>query len=180
MKKLSMTITVLTGLFILTSCGTSNGEEEASSQSSVAQNVSSSSSSSEESAESTSSSIDSIEKNDSSNSIISEEPAESTSSIINSDEQSDTSNSISSNEPAESTSSTSENIINSEEEAFTFIKEQTGIEADNTDIVYGLLDSDENSYTLRLVSQSIRDQGGSGTVGLYTIYKDGTYETGQK
>ena len=88
MKKLSMTITMLTVLFILTSCGTSNGEEEVFSQSSVAESISSS--------------IDSVEQNDSSSSISSEVPAESTPSI-------------------------SENIIHSEEEAFTFIKEQTGV-----------------------------------------------------
>jgi len=162
MKKLSMTLTMLMGLFILTSCGTSNGDEEASSQSSVAQSISSSSSSLEESAESTSSTSNSNEQSESSSSSSLEEPAESTSS--------------SSEETTESTPSTSENVINSEEEAFTFIKEQTGIEADNTDIVYGLLESDENSYTLRLVSQSLREQGGSGTAGIYKIYKDGTYE----
>lgn len=162
MKKLSMTITMLMGLFILTSCGTSNGDEEASSQSSVAQ---SSSISSEESVESASSTPTSDGQSESSSSSSLEEPAESSSS-----------SSESSEETTESTPSTSENVINSEEEAFTFIKEQTGIEADNTDIVYGLLESDENSYTLRLVSQSLREQGGSGTAGIYKVYKDGTYE----
>lgn len=155
MKKISITITMLLGLFILTSCNTSNENEEDSTQSSVA-------------------------KSDTSNSISSEDSVESTSStsesVIHSDEQSNTSNSSSSEDSAESTSSTSQNVINSEEEAFNFIKEETGIEADNTDIVYGLLDSDEDSYTLRLVSQSLREQGGSGTVGLYKVYKDGTYE----
>ncbi|WP_035051795.1 hypothetical protein [Carnobacterium pleistocenium] len=141
MKKLSMTITMLTVLFILTSCGTSNEKEEVSSQFSIA--------------ESTSSSIDSVEQNDSSSSISSEVPAESTPRI-------------------------SENVIHSEEEAFTFIKEQTGVEAANTDIVYEVLESNEDSYVLKLISKSLFDQGGSGTVGLYTIYTDGTYETGQK
>ncbi|WP_041556289.1 hypothetical protein [Carnobacterium sp. 17-4] len=156
MKKLSMTITMLMGLFILTSCGTSNGDEEASSQSSVAQ------SSSEESAESTSSTTSSVEQSESANSSSLEEPAESTSS--------------SSEETTESTPSTSENVINSEEEAFTLIKEQTGIEADNTDIVYEVVESDEDSYTLKLISKSLQEQGGSGTAGIYKVYKDGTYE----
>ncbi|WP_407370594.1 hypothetical protein [Carnobacterium sp.] len=165
MKKLSMTLTILMGLFILTSCGTSNEDEEASSQSSVAQSISSSSSSSKESAESASSTPTSDGQNESSSSSSLEEPAESTSS-----------SSESSEETTDSTPSAPENVINSEEEAFAFIKEQTGIEANNTDIVYGLLESDENSYTLRLVSQSLREQGGSGTAGIYKVYKDGTYE----
>ncbi|AGY82796.1 MULTISPECIES: hypothetical protein [Carnobacterium] len=90
--------------------------------------------------------------------------------------QSDTSSSSSMEESAESTSSTSENVINSEEEAFNFIKEETGIEADNTDIAYELLESDEDSYTLKLVSKSLQEQGGSGAAGIYKVYKDGTYE----
>ena len=127
MKKLSMTLTMLTSLFILTGCNTTNEKAEAPTQSSVSQSDTSSSSSSQES-------------------------AESTSSTTNSEEQSDTSNSSSMEESEESTSSTSENVINSEEEAFIFIKEETGIEADNTDIVYEVLESDDDSYTLKLIS----------------------------
>lgn len=151
MKKLSMTLTMLMGLVILTSCGTSTNDEEASSQSSVAQS-------------------------DTSSSISSEEPEESASSTSNSDEQSESSSSSSSEETTESTPSTSENVINSEEEAFILIKEQTGIEADNTDIVYEVLESDEDSYTLKLISKSLQEQGGSGAAGIYKVYKDGTYE----
>ncbi|MER2131524.1 MAG: hypothetical protein ABS896_03735 [Carnobacterium inhibens] len=151
MKKLSMTLTMLTSLFILTGCNTINEKAEAPTQSSVSQSDISSSSSSQES-------------------------AESTSSTTNSEEQSDTSNSSSMEESEESTSSTSENVINSEEEAFIFIKEETGIEADNTDIVYEVLESDDDSYTLKLISQSLQEQGGSGTAGIYKVYKDGTYE----
>lgn len=151
MKKLSMTLTMLSSLFILTGCNTTNEKAEAPTQSSVSQSDTSSSSSSQES-------------------------AESTSSTTNSEEQSDTSNSSSMEESEESTSSTSENVINSEEEAFIFIKEETGIEADNTDIVYEVLESDDDSYTLKLISQSLQEQGGSGTAGIYKVYKDGTYE----
>lgn len=151
MKKLSMTLTMLTSLFILTGCNTTNEKAEAPTQSSVSQSDTSSSSSSQES-------------------------AESTSSTTNSEEQSDTSNSSNMEESEESTSSTSENVINSEEEAFIFIKEETGIEADNTDIVYEVLESDDDSYTLKLISQSLQEQGGSGTAGIYKVYKDGTYE----
>lgn len=146
MKKLSMTLTMLTSLFILTGCNTTNEKAEAPTQSSVSQSDTSSSSSSQES-------------------------AESTSSTTNSEEQSDTSNSSSMEESEESTSSTSENVINSEEEAFIFIKEETGIEADNTDIVYEVLESDDDSYTLKLISQSLQEQGGSGTAGIYKVYK---------
>lgn len=146
-----MTLTMLTSLFILTGCNTTNEKAEAPTQSSVSQSDTSSSSSSQES-------------------------AESTSSTTNSEEQSDTSNSSSMEESEESTSSTSENVINSEEEAFIFIKEETGIEADNTDIVYEVLESDDDSYTLKLISQSLQEQGGSGTAGIYKVYKDGTYE----
>ncbi len=151
MKKLSMTLTMLTSLFILTGCNTSNENAEAPTQSSGSQIDTSSMSSSQES-------------------------AESTSSAINSDEQSETSNSSSMEESAESTSSIAEDVINSEEEAFSFIKKETGIEADNTDIAYELLESDEDSYTLKLVSKSLQEQGGSGAAGIYKIYKDGTYE----
>ena len=97
-------------------------------------------------------------------------------SIDSSVAQSDALDPGSSNDSEESSSSTPENVIDSEEEAFNFIKEELGIEADDTDVVYSLLDSDEESYTLRLVSQSLQEQGGSGTVGLYKVYKDGTYE----
>ncbi len=151
MKKLSMTLTMLTSLFILTGCNTSNENAEAPTQSSGSQIDTSSMSSSQES-------------------------AESTSSAINSDEQSETSNSSSMEESAESTSSIAEDVINSEEEAFSFIKKETEIEADNTDIAYELLESDEDSYTLKLVSKSLQEQGGSGAAGIYKIYKDGTYE----
>lgn len=96
MKKLSMTLTMLTSLFILTGCNTSNENAEAPTQSSGSQIDTSSMSSSQES-------------------------AESTSSAINSDEQSETSNSSSMEESAESTSSIAEDVINSEEEAFSFI-----------------------------------------------------------
>lgn len=162
MKKISIILTMLMGSFILTSCGISNGDEEASSQSSIVQSVSSSSSSSTESAESTSSTTGSDEQNDTSISSSLEEPTESTSS--------------NSQESVESTPSTPENVINSEEEAFIFIKEETGIEADNKDIVYEVLESDDDSYTLKLISQSLQEQGGSGTAGIYKVYKDGTYE----
>lgn len=151
MRKLSVALTMLSSLFVLTGCNTNNETAEAPTQSSVSQSDTSSSSSSQESAESTSSATDS-------------------------EEQSDTSNSSSMEESAESTSSTSENVINSEEEAFNFIKEETGIETDNTDIAYELLESDEDSYTLKLVSKSLQEQGGSGAAGIYKVYKDGTYE----
>lgn len=159
MKKLSMTLTMLSSLFILTGCNTNNENAEAPTQSSVSQSDTSSSSSSQESAESTSSTTNSEEQSDTSNSSSMEESEESTSS--NSEE---------------STPSTSENVINSEEEAFIFIKEETGIEADNTDIIYEVLESDDDSYTLKLISQSLQEQGGSGTAGIYKVYKDGTYE----
>lgn len=142
---------MLSSLFVLTGCNTNNETAEAPTQSSTSQSDTSSSSSSQGSAESTSSATDS-------------------------EEQSDTSNSSSMEESAESTSSTSENVINSEEEAFNFIKEETGIETDNTDIAYELLESDEDSYTLKLVSKSLQEQGGSGAAGIYKVYKDGTYE----
>ncbi|SDQ08115.1 hypothetical protein LHA31_01170 [Carnobacterium viridans] len=151
MKKLSVALTMLSSLFVLTGCNTNNETAEAPTQSSTSQSDASSSSSSQGSAESTSSATDS-------------------------EEQSDTSNSSSMEESAESTSSTSENVINSEEEAFNFIKEETGIETDNTDIAYELLESDEDSYTLKLVSKSLQEQGGSGAAGIYKVYKDGTYE----
>ena len=151
MKKLSVALTMLSSLFVLTGCNTNNETAEAPTQSSTSQSDASSSSSSQGSAESTSSATDS-------------------------EEQSDTSNSSSMEESAESTSSTSENVINSEEEAFNFIKEETGIETDNTDIDYELLESDEDSYTLKLVSKSLQEQGGSGAAGIYKVYKDGTYE----
>lgn len=126
MKKLSSTIILLSGLFILTGCGASTEDETTSTESSVVQSEAPESSSSADS--------------------------------------------------EESSSSTAQDIINSEEEAFNFIKEELEIEPDNTDIAYSLLDSDEESYTLRLVSKSMQEQGGSGTVGLYKVYKDGTYE----
>lgn len=151
MRKLSVALTMLSSLFVLTGCNTNNETAEAPTQSSTSQSDTSSSSSSQGSAESTSSATDS-------------------------EEQSDTSNSSSMEESAESTSSTSENVINSEEEAFNFIKEETGIETDNTDIAYELLESDEDSYTLKLVSKSLQEQGGSGAAGIYKVYKDGTYE----
>lgn len=127
MKKISSIIVLSASLFILTSCGTSNENEDSSPESSAIQSEETLDSSSENSKE-------------------------------------------------ESSSISSQAVINSEEEAFDFIKEELEIEPDNTDIVYNLLDSDEDSYTLRLISQSMQEQGGSGTVGLYKIYTDGTYE----
>lgn len=58
------------------------------------------------------------------------------------------------------------------ENAFVFLKEQ---ESFNDDLILGhsSYNSEENFYELVVISQSLRNQGGSGTVGIYHVYEDG-------
>ncbi|WP_413627923.1 hypothetical protein R4B61_01685 [Fructilactobacillus vespulae] len=48
--------------------------------------------------------------------------------------------------------------------------------ANNPDLVYEVMSSDNGVYTIRVVSKSIRSQGGSGTAGVYNVYPDGYYK----
>ncbi|MDE1549351.1 hypothetical protein [Jeotgalibaca caeni] len=59
------------------------------------------------------------------------------------------------------------------EDAFRIVKEQEGF---NEDIVlgYAIYHEEGSYYELSAVSKSIQSQGGSGTVGLYQVYEDGS------
>ncbi|MEN2768611.1 hypothetical protein [Ornithinibacillus xuwenensis] len=86
-----------------------------------------------------------------------------------------------SNEKDESVESQSSNVeISSGSSAIEYLKRQLQME-DNEDIEFndmgGELKTDDNGsyYTIVLTSKSMRESGGSGTVGLYKVYEDGEY-----
>ncbi|MGG1686519.1 hypothetical protein [Pseudalkalibacillus sp. NRS-1564] len=85
----------------------------------------------------------------------------------------------------EETSESSEVTITSGTSAVDYLKRE--LEADETqnidfaDIVFremGPIQTDDGGpyYTVQLTSKSLKEKGGSGTVGLYKVYEDGTYE----
>ncbi|MFD1019633.1 hypothetical protein [Thalassobacillus hwangdonensis] len=71
--------------------------------------------------------------------------------------------------------------VTSGEDAIALLKKELDMEQ-NEDIQFddmgGTVQSDEKGsyYTIKLVSQEIHESGGSGTVGLYQVYEDGTYQ----
>ncbi len=60
-----------------------------------------------------------------------------------------------------------------EEDAFALLKEQEDFNEDLA-LEYATYHADENYYELVIVSKSLQSQGGSGTVGIYHVYEDGT------
>ncbi|WP_283152726.1 hypothetical protein [Guptibacillus hwajinpoensis] len=85
----------------------------------------------------------------------------------------------------EESSESSEVAITSGSSAVDYLKRE--LEADETqnidfeDIVFremGPIQTDDGGsyYTVQLTSKSLKEKGGSGTVGLYKVYEDGTYE----
>lgn len=78
------------------------------------------------------------------------------------------------------TTDTSNIHISSGTTAIEYLKRQ--LEMDNNDDIAfndigGALKTDKTGsyYTIKLISKSIRENGGSGTVGIYKVYQDGTY-----
>ncbi|MBM7621928.1 ABC-type uncharacterized transport system auxiliary subunit [Bacillus tianshenii] len=70
--------------------------------------------------------------------------------------------------------------IVSSADAIEYLKHVLELE-DNGDIVFddmgGTLEKDDSGsfYTIKLVSKELQKNGGSGTVGVYMVYEDGTY-----
>ncbi len=58
-----------------------------------------------------------------------------------------------------------------EQEALKILQSSKGFSDDDS---YFLATKYENSYIIQVVSKAIRAQGGSGTVGLYQVFSDGT------
>ncbi|MGM0837225.1 MAG: lipoprotein [Bacillota bacterium] len=86
-------------------------------------------------------------------------------------------------EPAgESESETTEGSVNisSSADAIEYLKHVLELE-ENEDILFddmgGTLETDDSGsfYTIKLVSKEMQKNGGSGTVGVYMVYEDGTY-----
>lgn len=86
-------------------------------------------------------------------------------------------------EPAdESESETTEGSVNiaSSADAIEYLKHVLELE-ENEDILFddmgGTLETDSSGsfYTIKLVSKEMKKNGGSGTVGVYMVYEDGTY-----
>ncbi|WP_085521991.1 hypothetical protein [Tuberibacillus sp. Marseille-P3662] len=80
------------------------------------------------------------------------------------------------------TTDTSNIHLSSETAAIEYLRRQ--LEMDNNDDIAfnnigGALKTDKTGsyYTIKLISKSIRENGGSGTVGIYKVYQDGTYTT---
>lgn len=70
--------------------------------------------------------------------------------------------------------------ISSGDAAIEYLKQQIKA-GSNSDIVFGdmggKLDSDRigSYYSIRLISKTMRENGGTGTVNIYNVYQDGTY-----
>ncbi|MGD6830600.1 hypothetical protein ACQCT5_00465 [Sutcliffiella halmapala] len=86
-------------------------------------------------------------------------------------------------EPAgDSESETTEGSVNiaSSADAIEYLKHVLELE-ENEDILFddmgGTLETDDSGsfYTIKLVSKEMQKNGGSGTVGVYMVYEDGTY-----
>ncbi|WP_417898144.1 hypothetical protein ABN702_18070 [Bacillus haimaensis] len=86
-------------------------------------------------------------------------------------------------EPADkSESETTEGSVNiaSSADAIEYLKHVLELE-ENEDIQFddmgGTLETDNSGsfYTIKLVSKEMQKNGGSGTVGIYMVYEDGTY-----
>jgi hypothetical protein len=86
-------------------------------------------------------------------------------------------------EPAgESESETTEGTVKiaSSFDAIEYLKHVLELE-ENDDILFddmgGTLETDDSGsfYTIKLVSKEMQKNGGSGTVGVYMVYEDGTY-----
>ncbi|WP_100487071.1 hypothetical protein [Sporolactobacillus pectinivorans] len=77
-------------------------------------------------------------------------------------------------------SGTSNVYISSSTEAINYLRHQLKYDNDN-DILFSAMDGSLNTdkrgayYTIGLVSKSMREQGGSGTLGLYKVYQNGVY-----
>ena len=83
------------------------------------------------------------------------------------------------------TSGTQKEKISDESAAIKYLKKELEME-NNSDIEFsnigGSLKSDDagSFYKIKLTSKSIQENGGSGTVGLYKVYQDGTYQLSSK
>lgn len=60
-----------------------------------------------------------------------------------------------------------------EEDAFALLKEQKSFN-ENLALEHATYHADESYYEMVIVSKSLHLQGGSGTVGIYHVYEDGT------
>lgn len=85
------------------------------------------------------------------------------------------------NRDNEGNADASDKTISSGDEAAEYLKQQID-EGNNDDIAFGDMggevESDDKGsyYTIELVSKSMRESGGSGTVGHYKVYQNGDYE----
>lgn len=82
----------------------------------------------------------------------------------------------------QSESKTTEGSVNiaSSADAIEYLKHVLELE-ENEDILFddmgGTLETDDSGsfYTIKLISKEMQKNGGSGTVGIYMVYEDGTY-----
>lgn len=64
------------------------------------------------------------------------------------------------------------NVVNNANEAISVLKNGLG---DNSDWYYQVLSTDNGVYEIQVISKSIKQQGGSGTIGIYRVMEDGTF-----
>lgn len=64
------------------------------------------------------------------------------------------------------------NVVNNASEAINVLKNGLG---NNSDWYYQVLSTDNDVYEIQVISKSIRQQGGSGTIGIYRVMEDGTF-----
>ncbi|MGE6204542.1 hypothetical protein [Guptibacillus hwajinpoensis] len=179
-NKKMVTLSVFTCL-MLAACGNNSGGEQAESNSSneMANTSSEESDASmnEEASTETSDEASMDEEGTDEGEATSDDPS-------NEDSEENTNDTTAGNSEEESSES-SEVSVTSGSSAVDYLKRE--LEADETqnidfeDIVFrevGPIQTDDagSYYTVQLTSKSLKEKGGSGTVGLYKVYEDGTYE----
>ncbi|MCO7124379.1 hypothetical protein NIE88_01100 [Sporolactobacillus shoreicorticis] len=104
-------------------------------------------------------------------------------------DQSSSTNTSKNSQPAQADSSSSSTntgnvTLSTSASAQLYLKQQLKMDHNNDllfDDMGGLLNKDKKGsyYMIKLISKSLRKNGGSGTVGLYKVYKNGIYELAQ-
>ena len=120
------------------------------------------------------------EKNSSTDHTKTEEKTFSSSTVVN--DQTDKDSTQQSNLIDESTTfeTTDNRTINSTEEAFAYVIEQLEIDNSNNDLYFIPTDDMNNDgyYHFVIHSKDLEKQGGTGTVGKYTVSPEGKYSEG--
>ncbi|MGX7417320.1 hypothetical protein ACWOFR_00810 [Carnobacterium gallinarum] len=155
MKKWTfLVILASAGLLVGCSNGASNSDTSNSNNSSSSSSVSSSNSSNESSSKNSEASVQSSEVSQDSSSVASSSSSSSVASSV---------------APSSSSSSEASGTITNQDEAIVRIREAEPTYKDENEFIIKFSQMVESDYLFSITSQSIKNQGGSGTVGFYRV-----------